>query len=85
MPEFMQSVAAAFAFALLSWWLGTGLILWLVRLKAPFAAAQFPSAASDALRRVAREELDALLATEVARRSRSPAPPAGTPQPVSPR
>lgn len=34
MPEFMQSVAAAFVFALLSWWLGTGLILWLVRLKA---------------------------------------------------
>lgn len=36
--------------------------LWLVRLKAPFATAQFPSAASDALRRAARGELDALLA-----------------------
>lgn len=36
--------------------------LWLVRLKAPFVPAQFPSAASDALRRAARAELDALLA-----------------------
>ena len=34
MPEFMQSVPAALAFALLSWWLGTGAILWLVRLRA---------------------------------------------------
>jgi putative photosynthetic complex assembly protein 2 len=34
MPEFMQSVPAALAFALMSWWLGTGAILWLVRLKA---------------------------------------------------
>ncbi|MEY3665979.1 MAG: hypothetical protein RLZZ153_2161 [Pseudomonadota bacterium] len=34
MPEFMQSVPAALAFALMSWWLGTGAILWLVRLRA---------------------------------------------------
>lgn len=34
MPEFMESIAAACGFALLSWWLGTGAILWLVRLKA---------------------------------------------------
>jgi putative photosynthetic complex assembly protein 2 len=34
MPEFMQSVTAALAFALMSWWLGTGAILWLVRLRA---------------------------------------------------
>ncbi len=34
MPEFMQSVPAALAFALMSWWLGTGAILWLVRLNA---------------------------------------------------
>lgn len=36
--------------------------LWVVRLKAPFATAQFPSAASDALRAAARAELDTLLA-----------------------
>jgi ribonuclease P protein component len=36
--------------------------LWLVRLKAPFVTAQFPSAASDALRLAARQELDLLLA-----------------------
>ena len=30
----MQSIAAACGFALLSWWLGTGAILWLVRLRA---------------------------------------------------
>jgi ribonuclease P protein component len=35
--------------------------LWLVRLRAPFAAGQFPSAASDALRLAARTELDRLL------------------------
>lgn len=34
MPDFMESIAAACGFALLSWWLGTGAILWLVRLKA---------------------------------------------------
>ena len=35
--------------------------LWLVRLRAPFAPAQFPSAASDALRDAARSELEQLL------------------------
>jgi ribonuclease P protein component len=34
--------------------------LWLVRLKAPFVPAQFPSAASGALRAAARGELDTL-------------------------
>jgi len=34
--------------------------LWVVRLRAPFDRAQFPSAASAALRRVARAELEAL-------------------------
>ena len=32
MPEFASSVTAAVLFALLCWWFGTGLILWLVRL-----------------------------------------------------
>ena len=36
--------------------------LWLVRLRAPFAPAAFRSAASDALRRAAHDELDQLLA-----------------------
>ena len=35
--------------------------LWLVRLRTPFAKDQFPSAASDALRAVARSELEQLL------------------------
>jgi ribonuclease P protein component len=35
--------------------------LWIVRLRSPFDRAQFPSAASDALRRGARAELEALL------------------------
>ena len=35
--------------------------MWLVRLRSPFLAAQFPSAASLALRRSARAELDLLL------------------------
>lgn len=35
--------------------------LWLVRLRAPFDAASFPSAASAALRNAARAELDELL------------------------
>ncbi|MGZ5723181.1 MAG: ribonuclease P protein component [Caldimonas sp.] len=35
--------------------------LWIVRLRAPFEAARFSSAASSALRREARSELDALL------------------------
>jgi ribonuclease P protein component len=42
--------------------------LWVVRLRAPFPRTEFVSAASDALRRVAHDELDALLAT-AARRS----------------
>lgn len=36
--------------------------LWLVRLRRPFAAADFPSAASQALRRAAAGELDRLFA-----------------------
>lgn len=36
--------------------------LWLVRLRQPFATPLFPSAASEALRRAARGELDQLLA-----------------------
>ena len=35
--------------------------LWLLRLKSPFASADFPSAASGALRQSAREEIDRLL------------------------
>ena len=36
--------------------------LWLVRLRQPFAVADFPSAASAALARAVRSELDGLLA-----------------------
>ena len=39
--------------------------LWIVRLRSPFDRADFPSAASPALARSARAELDALLATAV--------------------
>lgn len=35
--------------------------LWVVRLRAPFDKARFPSAASDALKACAREELERLL------------------------
>jgi len=35
--------------------------LWLVRLRAPWAPAAFPSAASEALRNAAKAELDQLL------------------------
>jgi ribonuclease P protein component len=35
--------------------------LWLVRLRGPFAPKQFPSAASEALRSAARDELEQLL------------------------
>jgi len=42
--------------------------LWLVRLKAPFAPASFPSAASDALRVAARGELDTLFTRAAASR-----------------
>lgn len=37
--------------------------LWVVRLRAPFDKSRFPSAASDALKRVARDELEALFGT----------------------
>jgi ribonuclease P protein component len=42
--------------------------LWVVRLRAPFARGEFISAASDALRRIAHDELDALLADAARRR-----------------
>jgi ribonuclease P protein component len=41
--------------------------LWVVRLRAPFDKQRFRSAASDALRLAAREELDAVLARGTAR------------------
>lgn len=41
--------------------------LWLLRLSRPFAAAEFVSAASPALKRAARTELDALLQQAIAR------------------
>jgi ribonuclease P protein component len=44
--------------------------LWVVRLRAGFARAEFPSAASDALRRVVRAELDQALARRAARTPR---------------
>ena len=40
--------------------------LWIVRLRAPFDRALFPSAASPALRRAVRSQLDALLASVAA-------------------
>jgi len=40
--------------------------LWVVRLRSPYGREQFPSAASDALRRAARQELDRLLGGRVA-------------------
>jgi ribonuclease P protein component len=40
--------------------------LWIVRLRSPFDVARFASAASPALRRSARAELDALLAAAIA-------------------
>lgn len=43
--------------------------LWLVRLRAPFARADFPSADSEALRQAARAELHQLF-----QRARQPAP-----------
>lgn len=45
--------------------------LWVVRLKAPFPVQDFPSAASDALRRLAREELSLLLSDAVRRSGRT--------------
>jgi ribonuclease P protein component len=44
--------------------------LWVVRLRAPFALEQFPSAASRALGEAARRELDTLLADAMARPAR---------------
>ena len=41
--------------------------LWVIRLRAPFDRAQFPSARSQALRDAARDELDLLLASAVQR------------------
>ena len=41
--------------------------LWVVRLRAPFDKAAFPSAASVALRQAARAELDGLLASAARR------------------
>jgi ribonuclease P protein component len=46
--------------------------MWLVRLRAPWPRERFPSADSEALRRVLRDELDRLLA-------RCPSPPAAPP------
>ena len=43
--------------------------LWIVRLRAPFDRARFPSAASSALQREARSELEALLIAAAARRA----------------
>jgi ribonuclease P protein component len=40
--------------------------LWVVRLRAPFDRARFPSAASDALKRAARDELDTLFGASAA-------------------
>jgi len=41
--------------------------LWVVRLRAPFDRARFVSAASDELKRVAREELDSLIGSAARR------------------
>lgn len=41
--------------------------LWVVRLRVPFDKARFPSAASDALRHFAREELEQLFSATVLR------------------
>ena len=51
--------------------------LWVVRLRAPFDRARYPSAASDALRFAARAELDAVM-QRAARKSLSLAVNAGT-------
>lgn len=44
--------------------------LWVVRLRAPFDRSSFPSAASDALKRAARDELEQLLASAARRAGR---------------
>lgn len=48
--------------------------LWVVRLRAPFDTKQFPSAASDALRAAARQELQGLLAKLLHRQTTQAAP-----------
>ena len=48
--------------------LGNG--LWVVRLRAPFDRVKYPSAASDELKRVARAELEQVLASAIERRGR---------------
>jgi len=45
--------------------------LWVVRLRSPFAPKEFPSAASQVLRDLARGELDTLLADAVRRTTRA--------------
>jgi ribonuclease P protein component len=45
--------------------------LWVVRLRSPFPAKEFPSAASVVLQDLARSELDSLLADAVRRTSRA--------------
>lgn len=60
----IRSVVGARAPALLSG-------LWVVRLRAPFDKARFPSAASDALRRCAREELELLFSATALRAGRA--------------
>lgn len=49
--------------------------LWLVRLRQPFAVGEFPSAASQALRQAARQELEGLFAAGAARRAAPAAAP----------
>ena len=44
--------------------------LWVVRLRAPFDRAKYPSAASDELKRVARAELEQVLASAIERMAR---------------
>jgi ribonuclease P protein component len=48
--------------------------LWVVRLRSPFDKKQFVSAASDALRTAARDELDALFGSAVRRMARAATP-----------
>ena len=45
--------------------------LWVIRLRAPFDRAVFPSAASDALKCAARDELDQLLVSASRRAGRA--------------
>ena len=52
--------------------------LWIVRQRAPFDRSLFPSAASDALKRSARDELDALFEAST-RSAAAPAHPAPSP------